>query len=98
MIRKLRSGEYRLYSRKLDPDTHKRRNLGTSTPARRPKSTSAKCNISSDTEGKVRRRRGAGGRESYKRNLITRLVSQNQMTHMVGATDTGCGVSTSERR
>jgi hypothetical protein len=29
MIRKLRSGEYRLYSRKLDPKTHKRRNLGT---------------------------------------------------------------------
>jgi hypothetical protein len=29
MIRKLKSGEYRLYSRKLDPRTHKRRNLGT---------------------------------------------------------------------
>jgi hypothetical protein len=29
MIRKLRSGEYRLYSRKTDPRTHKRRNLGT---------------------------------------------------------------------
>ncbi len=29
MIRKLKSGEYRLYSRKTDPDTHKRRNLGT---------------------------------------------------------------------
>ena len=29
MIRKLPSGEYRLYSRKLDPKTHKRRNLGT---------------------------------------------------------------------
>jgi hypothetical protein len=29
MIRKLTSGEYRLYSRKVDPDTHKRRNLGT---------------------------------------------------------------------
>jgi hypothetical protein len=29
MIRKLKSGEYRLYSRKVDPDTHKRRNLGT---------------------------------------------------------------------
>ena len=31
MIRKLKSGEYRLYSRKLDPKTHKRRNLGTFT-------------------------------------------------------------------
>ena len=29
MIRKLSTGEYRLYSRKLDPKTHKRRNLGT---------------------------------------------------------------------
>ena len=29
MIRKLKSGQYRLYSRKLDPKTHKRRNLGT---------------------------------------------------------------------
>ena len=29
MIRKLKSGEYRLYSRKVDPKTRKRRNLGT---------------------------------------------------------------------
>ena len=29
MIRKLSSGEYRLYSRKIDPKTGKRRNLGT---------------------------------------------------------------------
>ena len=29
MIRKLASGEYRLYSRKLNPSTGKRRNLGT---------------------------------------------------------------------
>jgi len=29
MIRKLRSGEYRLYSRKIDPRTGRRRNLGT---------------------------------------------------------------------
>ena len=29
MIRKLASGQYRLYSRKLDPKTGKRRNLGT---------------------------------------------------------------------
>jgi hypothetical protein len=31
MIRKLKSGEYRLYSRKVDPKTRKRRNLGTFT-------------------------------------------------------------------
>lgn len=29
MIRKLKSGHYRLYSRKLDPRTKRRRNLGT---------------------------------------------------------------------
>jgi hypothetical protein len=29
MIRKLKSGGYRLYSRKVDPNTGKRRNLGT---------------------------------------------------------------------
>jgi hypothetical protein len=29
MIRKLSSGKYRLYSRKLDPKTKKRKNLGT---------------------------------------------------------------------
>jgi hypothetical protein len=29
MIRKLKSGEYRLYSRKRNPKTGKRRNLGT---------------------------------------------------------------------
>jgi hypothetical protein len=29
MIRKLASGRYRLYSRKKDPKTGKRRNLGT---------------------------------------------------------------------
>ena len=31
MIRKLKSGEYRLYSRKINPKTGKRRNLGTFT-------------------------------------------------------------------
>jgi hypothetical protein len=29
MIRKLKSGEYRLYSRKVDAKTGKRKNLGT---------------------------------------------------------------------
>lgn len=29
MIRKLSSGKYRLYSRKINPGTGKRRNLGT---------------------------------------------------------------------
>ena len=29
MIRKLNSGQYRLYSKKIDPKTGRRRNLGT---------------------------------------------------------------------
>jgi len=29
MIRKLKSGQYRIYSRKKDPVTNKRKNLGT---------------------------------------------------------------------
>jgi hypothetical protein len=29
MIRKLKSGQYRIYSRKIDPKTKRRRNLGT---------------------------------------------------------------------
>jgi len=29
MIRKLKSGKYRLYSQKVDPTTKKRKNLGT---------------------------------------------------------------------
>jgi len=35
MIRKLPSGGYRLYSRKKDPRTGKRRNLGPSRRARK---------------------------------------------------------------
>ena len=31
MIRKLQSGKYRLYSRKINPKTGRRRNLGTFT-------------------------------------------------------------------
>ena len=29
MIRKLKTGDYRIYSLKLNPKTHKRKNLGT---------------------------------------------------------------------
>ncbi|WP_343693012.1 hypothetical protein [Chitinophaga sp.] len=29
MIRKLKTGKYRIYSRKVDPKTQKRKNLGT---------------------------------------------------------------------
>ena len=40
MIRKLSSGKYRLYSRKVDPKTKRRRNLGLAESLLR-KSTSA---------------------------------------------------------
>ena len=46
MIRKLASGEYRLYSKKKDPKTGKRRNLGTfGTRTVLPKSVSGQSNI-----------------------------------------------------
>ena len=45
MIRKLASGEYRLYSKKKDPKTGKRRNLGTSKRERPLKSTNGMSNI-----------------------------------------------------
>jgi hypothetical protein len=48
MIRKLSSGGYRLYSRKVNPKTGRRRNLGTFKT--RPRSTSAPCSISSVIE------------------------------------------------
>ena len=50
MIRKLKSGEYRLYSRKQDPKTGKRRNLGTFKTLEPPSSTSAPCSTSSGTD------------------------------------------------
>lgn len=50
MIRKLRSGEYRLYSRKINPKTGKRRNLGTFKSRAAAESTSATCSISSGTD------------------------------------------------
>jgi hypothetical protein len=49
MIRKLSSGGYRLYSRKKDPKTGKRRNLGTFKTRGRLRSMNGRCNTSSDT-------------------------------------------------
>ncbi len=50
MIRKLAGGKYRIYSRKVDPKTGKRRNLGTFGPRPTSNSTSAKFNTSSVTD------------------------------------------------
>jgi hypothetical protein len=49
MIRKLKSGEYRLYSRKIDPKTGKRRNLAPSQRMLRRKSMNGQCNFSNGT-------------------------------------------------
>ena len=46
MIRKLKSGQYRLYSRKIDPKTGKRRNLGTFPTRAKAEHTNARCNTS----------------------------------------------------
>jgi len=50
MIRKLKSGEFRLYSRKKDPSTRKKRNLGRSRQWSKQSNMSAKCNTSRGTE------------------------------------------------
>jgi hypothetical protein len=49
MIRKLANGKYRLYSKKKNPKTGKRKNLGTFNRAPRRKNTNAMCSTSSGT-------------------------------------------------
>lgn len=46
MIRKLGSGQYRLYSRKKNPKTGRRRNLGTFKTLAAAQNTSAPSNTS----------------------------------------------------
>lgn len=70
MIRRLKSGQYRLYSRKKDPKTGKRRNLGTFRPARPPRSTSARCNTSSGADARNRPQPRGGCRLKHIRNSI----------------------------
>jgi hypothetical protein len=50
MIRKLKSGKYRLYAMKKDPKTGKRKNLGTFSSTHAPplKNTSGKYSFSRD--------------------------------------------------
>ena len=49
MIRKLASGEFRLCSRKKDPDTGKRHNLGTFKTRAAAEKHELKCSTSSAT-------------------------------------------------
>jgi hypothetical protein len=44
MIRKLKSGKYRLYSRKKDSKTGKRKNLGTFDTREQAQNINAPCN------------------------------------------------------
>ena len=50
MIRKLKSGEYRLYSRKKNPSTGKRRNLGTFSSKEKAEGANAPCSTSRGTD------------------------------------------------
>ena len=52
MIRKLADGKFRLYSRKKNPRTGKRRNLGTFPPRREALRHEREISISSGTERK----------------------------------------------
>ena len=52
MIRKLASGEYRLYQKK-NPKTGKRRTSGRSRRARPPRNTSARCSTSSAAADRI---------------------------------------------
>lgn len=51
MIRKLKDGKYRLYSRKKDEKTGKRRNLGTFETREAAEKHERRCSISSGIEG-----------------------------------------------
>ncbi|MGZ5435826.1 MAG: hypothetical protein ACXWID_13810 [Pyrinomonadaceae bacterium] len=53
MIRKLKSGKYRLYSRKKDPKTGKRRNLGKFATKEATKNTSVRCSTSSEVKFRI---------------------------------------------
>jgi hypothetical protein len=50
MIRKLKSGEYRIYSRKIDPKTKKRKNLGTFDSMEGRRNTSGPSSTSSTVD------------------------------------------------
>lgn len=49
MIRKLKTGQYRIYSRKIDPKTRKRKNLGTFDSLEAAQKHSGRYSISSTT-------------------------------------------------
>src|ERR1700674_3301489 len=51
MIRKLASGQFRLYSRKTDPKTGKRKAWGPSRAARPQRLPNVRCSISNGTKG-----------------------------------------------
>ena len=60
MIRKLKSGKYRLYSRKKNPKTGKRRNLGTFDTLEQAKKRERAVNASNANDLRLTAQRGSG--------------------------------------
>jgi hypothetical protein len=72
MIRKLKSGQYRLYSRKTNPRTGRRRNLGTFSS----RAAAEKCNISSGIEADGQKPTAVPCRSySSARSILTVVIS-----------------------
>ena len=78
MIRKLKSGEYRLYSRKKDPKTKSEDTSGRLAAAPQPRSTSGRSNSSS-----------AGKRRVADARRVRHIGSRAWVTSSNGATPDG---------
>jgi hypothetical protein len=71
MIRKLKDGRYRLYSRKKNPKTGKRRNLGTFTSRAAAQSTKRRSNSSNERARESRLWRGRHARARFHGRRMT---------------------------
>ena len=92
MIRKLKSGEYRLYSRKKNPKTGKRRNLGTFSVWKRPRPMSAQCSTSNAIKGEnmpSEKQRSAARKNIKKAASAAR--KKRTIAHLAKATRTALG-------
>ncbi len=102
MIRKLSSGEYRLYSRKKNPQTGNVEIWARLPRAGRRKSTSGKCNISSGTSVGCHQTERTGGvawrchhAMAHGRRTAEKLYSQSQQAGHFG--DAGHEMGMTER-
>ena len=71
MIRKLPSGKYRLYSRKINPKTGKRRNLGTFDSCAAAEKHTRRAIFQTALNILPRESGGGGPREAWWRGLLT---------------------------